>query len=129
MHDKYLAAKPGPVVGFFDRRVSAAYDGDYLTVEEGAIADCAIADAAPRVSILAGHRKLDRRAAGSHNNRGGPVLRLIGCDFENAVTPDDRFDLFARFDLNPDFSSVGLHHPGQFTNCDVLESCVVLTPL
>ena len=74
-------AVAGQEGGFFDSAVTAADDRQHLFLEEGAVADRALADAARLELGLARHADLARHAAGGHDDRLGHVLgAVVGLD-------------------------------------------------
>ena len=130
MEDVDLAGVAREELALLDRCVAAADHCQLLALEEGAVADCAVADTAAPVLLLAGDAKVARQAAGGHDQgrRAKLVARLHADDLGAAVL----VDLLDRLEL-PDFQAepagVVAHLGGQLAAQDGLEAGVVLDQL
>src|ERR1019366_4258038 len=129
--DRDPACVAGEEVSLLERRIAAPDHRQLLTLEEGAVADRAVADSPAREFRLAGHVELPRPAAGGEDQGGGvqlpPALQpgQLGAAGANL----DRLHRLEFANVETELAGVVAHLAGQVPAGDRLESRVVLDQL
>src|SRR5579864_1814876 len=130
VQDVHLRRVAREKVPLLDGGVSATHHGQLLALEERAVADGAVADAAAPVFLLAGHVEVTRQSAGGHDQRRRAQLlaRLQAHDLDVALDVDlaDRLEVAH---VDPEPARVVAHLHGQLGAEDRLEARVVLDQL
>ena len=98
-------------------------------LEEGAVADRAVGDAAAGELLLAGDVELARVAAGGDDDRRRAVLAGVGLDHLHAVVLDADAVHRRVHHLGAEVLGLGEHHGGEVAAEDALEAGVVLDQL
>src|SRR5207249_2008829 len=127
MHDVELLCETGQEQTLLKRGVAAADDREIRALEEGAVTDRAVRDAAAVVLLLADDPKLRRLAADGDDHGIRRQLRPIleGHDLPIALGSDALHGLVS-LDLETEFGRVVGHLLGKLRAGDRLEAGIVL---
>ena len=128
--DVDLARVAGQEVPLLEGGVTAADDGKDLVLEEGAVANGAVGNAATRQLFFAGDLQLPGQAAGGHDHRRCPQHAAGVEGHDLLVTVDvDRGDRLVFAGVEAELAGVLRHLEGQVGAEDRLDARVVLDQL
>ena len=130
MQDVHPRRVAGEEFTLLDGGVSAADHRQLLALEEGAVADRAIADAPAPELLLARHLEVARQASGGHDqSRRAKLLARFHADDLGVPLDDDLVDGLEVADVDAELPGVVAHLEGELRPEHGLETRVVLDQL